>query len=80
MSNIQNFNDIECFKLCLVRCLHPVDYDAAIIRKIGKLLGDELDFEDLNIVRPLPPPLYKEGGRQLSTSNLAIRVGMKHFF
>ena len=43
----QNFNDNECFKWCLVRYLDPEDRHSARIRKINKLFGDELDFEDI---------------------------------
>ena len=45
--NIQNFNNNECFKWCLVRYLHPADHHSARIRKIDELLGDESDFEDI---------------------------------
>ena len=31
--NIQNIDDNKCFKWCLVRYLHPADYDLARITK-----------------------------------------------
>ena len=45
--NIQNFDNDECFKWCLVRYLNPEDNYPAKIRKIDKLFGHELDFEDI---------------------------------
>ena len=47
MINIQNINDNECFKWCLVRYLHTIDHHQVIIRKVGKLYGDKLDFKDI---------------------------------
>ena len=44
--NIQNVNYNECFKWCLVRNLHPVDYHSGRIRKIDKDFAKELDFKD----------------------------------
>ena len=44
---MQNFDDNECFKSCLVRYLNPADHHVARIKKINKLFGDELDFEDM---------------------------------
>ena len=28
-------------------CVHPEDHHAARVRKVGRLFGDELDFEDM---------------------------------
>ena len=47
MIEIQNFDDNECFKWCLVRCLHRANPHLARIRKIDKLSGDELDFKNI---------------------------------
>ena len=47
MINIQSINDNECFKWCLVRYLHTIDHHQVIIRKVGKLYGDKLDFKDI---------------------------------
>ena len=47
MINIQNIDDNECFKWCLVRYLHPADHHLARIRKVDKLFWEEIDFEDL---------------------------------
>ena len=44
---IQKFDDNECFKWCLFRCLHCANHHLARIRKIGKLSGDELDFKNI---------------------------------
>ena len=45
--NIQNINDNECLKWCLVTYLPPGYHHAARIRKIDLLFGDELDFKDI---------------------------------
>ena len=47
---IQNIDDNECFNWCLIRCLYPVDHNPRNIRKVDKLLRDELDFEDIRFL------------------------------
>ena len=47
MVNIQNPDDSECFKWCLVRYLYPVDKSSARIRKINKDFRRKLDFKDI---------------------------------
>ena len=47
MLNIQNFDDTERFKWCLIRYLNPVNHHPAKIRKVDKLFADELDLEDI---------------------------------
>ena len=47
INNIQNFDDNEYFKWCLVRYLHPADHNPRKITKADRLFGDELDFEDV---------------------------------
>ena len=49
MIDIQNMNDNECFKWCIVRYLHPADHHSTRIRKIDEVLPDELDFEDIKL-------------------------------
>ena len=49
MINIQNFNDNECSKCCLVKNVYPSDYNSRWITKADKLFGDELGFEDIKI-------------------------------
>ena len=36
MINIQNIDDNECFKWCLVRYLHPADHNSRRITKVDK--------------------------------------------
>ena len=48
--NIQNFDDNEWFKYCLVWYLHPADHHPGRIREIDKLFGDELDSEDIKFL------------------------------
>ena len=42
--DIENFDDNEFFKWCLVRYLHPAEHLPTRIRKTYKLFGD---FEDI---------------------------------
>ena len=46
MINIQNTDDNECLKWCLVRYFHPADHNPKRIRKMCKLYGYKLDFKD----------------------------------
>ena len=45
MINIQNIDDGECFKWCLVRYLPPENYHSARITKADKDFAKELDFK-----------------------------------
>ena len=45
--NIQNINDVECFKWCLVKYLHPADHHPARITKANKNFAKELDFKEI---------------------------------
>ena len=45
--NIQNIDDNECFKWCLVRYLHPADYNPRRITKPNKNFTKKLDFKDI---------------------------------
>ena len=47
MINIQNFDDNECFKWCLVRYLHPANHYPTGSKNTGKLFGDEIDFDEI---------------------------------
>lgn len=47
MIKIQNVDENECLKWCLVRYLHLDDKNLARIRKIGKYFGRQLDFKDI---------------------------------
>ena len=44
--NIQNTDDNECFKWCLVRYLNPADRNPARITKANKDFAKKLDFKD----------------------------------
>ena len=37
MINVQNIDDNECFKWCLVRNLQPEDHNSVRIRKVDKI-------------------------------------------
>ena len=45
--NIQNIDDNECFKWCLVRYLNPADHHPAIITKVDKAFSKILDFKQI---------------------------------
>ena len=45
--NIQNIDDNEWFKWCLVRYLHPAYHHPLTNRKVGILFGGKLDLEDI---------------------------------
>ena len=45
--NIQNGDDNECFKWCLVRYLNPADYHPARVAKADKDLSKTLYFKDI---------------------------------
>ena len=47
MINIQNIDDNECFKWCLVRYLNPADRHSARITKADKDFAKKLDFKDI---------------------------------
>ena len=45
--NIQNIEDNECFKWCLVRYLNPADHNPRRITKADKDFAEKLDFKDI---------------------------------
>ena len=47
MVNIQNIDDNECFKWCLVTYLHPADHHPARISKVDKDSARKLDFKGI---------------------------------
>ena len=47
MINIQNINDNEYFKFCLVRYLNPADHNSRRITKANKDFAKKLDFKDI---------------------------------
>ena len=68
--DIQNMNDNECFKWCIVRYLHPAYHHSTRIRKIDEVLPDELDFEDIK----LPVKIRKKKNiKRIQSSNLYIK-------
>ena len=49
MINIQNIDDNECFKWCLVRYLNLADCKSARITQADKDLVKKLDFKDIKL-------------------------------
>ena len=47
MINIQNIDDNECFKWCVVRYLNPADHHPSRITKAAKDFAKRLDFKDM---------------------------------
>ena len=47
MINIQNIDDNQCFKWCIVRYVHPADHDPRRITKADKDFAKKLDFKDI---------------------------------
>ena len=48
--NIQNIDDNECFKWCLVRYLRTGDHHLAKITKADKYFATNLDFKDIKLL------------------------------
>ena len=46
---IQNIDDNECFKWCLVRSLNPLNHHPARITKAKKDFSKRLDFKDIKL-------------------------------
>ena len=76
--DIQNFYDNKCFKWCLVRYLHPADYHPRRIRKIDKLFGDEVVFEDIKFPVKIKD-IYKVFLVMKTTKNI-LRMTQKKCF
>ena len=49
LTNIENIDDNECSKWCLVRYLNPADHHPAI-KKADKDFPKRLDFEDIKFL------------------------------
>ena len=47
MINIENIDDNECFKWCLVRYLQPADHNTSRILKADNDFARQLDFKDI---------------------------------
>ena len=47
MINIENLDDNECFKWCLVRYLQPADHNTSRILKADNDFARQLDFKDI---------------------------------
>ena len=47
--NIQNIDDNECSKWCLVRYLHPPDHNPIRITKSDKYFAKKLDLKEIKI-------------------------------
>ena len=49
MINIQNIDDHECFRWCLVRYLNPAHHHPATITKGDKDFAKKLDLKDIKL-------------------------------
>ena len=50
LNNIQNTDDNECSKWCLVRYLNPADHNPRRITKSVKDFAKRLDFKDMKFL------------------------------
>ena len=50
MINIQNIDDNECFKWCLLRYLNPANHNPRKITKADKDFAKRLGFEDIKFL------------------------------
>ena len=66
MINIQNTDDNECFKWCLVRYLNPADHHRARITKADKDFAKRLDFKDIKF------PVKIRGIHKIKKNPLAL--------
>ena len=69
MINIQNIDDNESFKWCLIRYLNPADHHPARISKDDKDFAERLDFKDLNI-----PVKIREMHKKVKKDSIGISV------
>ena len=67
--NIQNIDDNECFKWCLVRYLNPADHHPARITKTGKDFAKKLNFKDIKF-----PVKVKEIHKIKNKNSIGISV------
>ena len=66
--NIQNTDDNECFKWCLVRYLNPADHHLARITKADKDFAKRLDFKDIKFPVKIRDIHKIEKGNSISIS------------
>ena len=50
MINVQNIDDNECFKWCLVRISNPANHHLTRITKADKDFAKRLDFKDIKLL------------------------------
>ena len=48
--NIQNIDNNHCFECCLVRYVHPADYNPRLITKADKYFARKLNFKDVKFL------------------------------
>ena len=68
MINIQNIDDNECFKWCLVGYLNPADHHPARITKADKDFEKRLDFKDMKF------PVKIRGIHKIVKNSISIIV------
>ena len=83
--NIQNTDNNECFKWCLIRYLNPAYHNAGRIRKVDKLFGDK-DIKFIvkirnthKIERKIPSALVFLVAKRGKTPNLCVKKMLWNF-
>ena len=65
--NIQNIDDNECFKWCLVRYLNPAGHNPRKITKTGKDFAKRINFKDIKF-----PVKIKDTSKIVKKSSIVI--------
>ena len=69
MINIQNIDDNECFKWCLVKSINPAHHHPARITKADNDFSKRLDFKDIK------SPVENRDIHKIGKKN-SIRIGV----
>ena len=74
MTNIQNTDDYDCFKWCLVRYLNPANHDPARITKVDKDFTQKPDFKDIKFTVKIRGIPKIEKKNSIDVNVLAIKI------
>ena len=78
MINIQNIDDNECFKWCLIRYLNPADHNPRKITKANKNFAKSFDFKYINFTVKIRD-IYKIEKKKKKKKSIVISAfGYEH--
>ena len=78
MINIQNTDDNECIKWCLVRYLYPEDHNPARITKADKDFAKRIDFKGIKFpVKIRDIHKIKKQQQQKKNNSVAFRICLR---